>query len=351
MKISFKTEKQINPTKNDGFKVAYAPAKRIAFKIRWYLLLSLILSPLVIFGWYMIKQKVLITAVGILTTEPIVLVSAEEGFIRSIDVVPGERVQSKQKLLQMYSPILMKDQELLSRNYELFSTYHKQGLDSIEVLYMRQIATYKKAALSQRLISKEYQEYNERGVLPLSDKLLIQRSNVEATGRYQEVLISYETAVEEHKKGDLAKSLLHIERALIQVKVKQQMLSVFTPKAAIVNNIMVKEGQFVDKSEPLISISNLAKPVVHVYLAPERMDYVKMGQTAIITLPNGKTYDGVVNTPTQLSEQLPGVLSGPFKGSESAIKVTLDITPIPEVIIEGLPVKIRFHYTAEKSLF
>lgn len=351
MKISFQTEKQKNPTKNDGFKVIYAPAKRLAFKVRWYLLLSLIMSPLMVFAWHLINQQVLITADGILTTEPIILVAAEEGFIRSINVIPGDRVQSQQNLLQMHSPILMKEQELLSRNYQQFLTHHEQGLDSIEALHKRQIATYKKAEVTQRLINEEYQKYNDRGMLPLNDRLLIEQNNIAAKGRYQQALISYETAVIEHKNGALAKTLLDIERALTQIEAKSQMLTILTPKMAVVNDIMVKEGQFVKQSEPLVAISNLAKPVVNVYLDPERMDYVVIGQTAIITLPNGKTYDGVVNTPTQLSEKLPDVLSGPFEGSKPAIKVTLDISPIPDVMLEGLPVKVRFHYAAEKTLF
>lgn len=88
-----------------------------------------------------------------------------------------------------------------------------------------------------------------------------------------------------------------------------------------------------------------------MYLKPDRMDYVAIGQTASLTLPNGKIYDGIVNTPTQLSEKLPDVLSAPFRRSEAMIKVTLDISPIPDVMVEGLPVKVRFHYVTETSLF
>ena len=149
MKISFQTEKQKDPTKNDGFKVVYAPVKRFAFKIRWYLLLSLILSPLVVFSWYIIKQQILITADGILTTDPILIVSTEEGFISSINVIPGEIVQSQTKLIKMHSPLLIKEQALLKRNLKKFSIYHTKGFELIESLYQRQILNYKNADISQ----------------------------------------------------------------------------------------------------------------------------------------------------------------------------------------------------------
>lgn len=350
MKISFQTEKQKNPSKNDGFKVIYAPAKRLAFKIRWYLLLSLILSPLVFFAWHMVNDQVLVTADGILTSEPIILVAAEEGFVSSVNVIPGQKVIADKNLVQLHSPVVAKEYELLSSKYQQFYQHHEQGLDSIEILHKRQIATLRKAEISQQLINDEYEEYNERGMLPLNDRLLIEQNNIAAKSRYQQALINYETAVIEHKNGALAKTLLDIELAMSSAQAKQGMLSLNAPKRAVVNDVFVKSGEFVKQGQPLVAISNLPKPVVNVYLAPDRMDYAKMGQTATITLPNGTQYQGVVNTPTQLSEKLPDVLSGPFEGSKAAIKVTLDITPTPEVMLEGLPVQVRFHYELDSTL-
>lgn len=351
MKISFQTEKQKDPTKNDGFHVVYAPAKRFAFKVRWYLLVALILSPLVVFGWYIIKQQILITADGILTTDPIIIVATEEGFIRSINVTPGTIVQSQTQLIKMHSPILIKEQDLLTRNLKKFSNYHTKGFELLASLYQRQILNYKNADISQNLIHDDYDDYDERGMLPLSDKLLIQKNKISTKADHQQARIRYETALIEHNTGSLVKTILDIEVAITKVEAKQAMLSILSPKKAKVNSILVKEGQFVNKSDPLVSISNLAKPVVHVYLKPDRMDYVEIGQTATVTLPNGRTYDGIVNTPTQLSEKLPDVLSGPFRDHDAMIKVTLAISPIPDVMLEGLPVKVRFHYVVETALF
>ncbi|MEW6999460.1 hypothetical protein AADZ86_17365 [Colwelliaceae bacterium BS250] len=74
------------------------------------------------------------------------------------------------------------------------------------------------------------------------------------------------------------------------------------------------------------------------------MDYIKVGQTAIIELPNGDKYRGTINEPAQFTQKLPAILSGPFEANKAAIKVTLDITPAPTVMPEGLPVTVRFHY-------
>ena len=45
MKIKFSSAKEHQPTADNGMQVLYAPGKRLAFKLRWYLILFLILLP------------------------------------------------------------------------------------------------------------------------------------------------------------------------------------------------------------------------------------------------------------------------------------------------------------------
>ena len=46
MKIRFSSPKEQQPTREQGLKVLYAPGKRLAFKLRWYLILLAVTSPL-----------------------------------------------------------------------------------------------------------------------------------------------------------------------------------------------------------------------------------------------------------------------------------------------------------------
>ena len=47
MKIRFDSRKELNPTQEQGLTVLYAPGKRMAFRVRWYLILLLVASPLI----------------------------------------------------------------------------------------------------------------------------------------------------------------------------------------------------------------------------------------------------------------------------------------------------------------
>ena len=46
MKIKFSSAKEQQPTQEQGLQVLYAPGKRLAFRVRWYLILLAVLSPL-----------------------------------------------------------------------------------------------------------------------------------------------------------------------------------------------------------------------------------------------------------------------------------------------------------------
>ncbi len=347
MKINFQTEKQKNANSNDGFKVIYAPAKRLAFKMRWYLLLTLILSPLAIFSWYMIDDKLLVTADGILTTEPITLKATHDVYVKNIDVNVGDRVESNQTLVELSSPVVEKELNLLLAKHKSFKEEQEKGIINLESLHKQQIATYKSGQFKQNQMAKRYEKYSDQGVLPLHQQLMLEQNQLVAQSQYQDALIAHEAAVNNHKNGAMAKTMMDIELAISKARAIENMLTVDAPKDAVVNDILVNEGEYVSAGEPLISVSNLDQAVVNVYLSPERMDYAKLGQTATITLPNGDTHQGVINKPTQLSQKLPDILSGPFDGNKPAIKVTLDITPAPEVTLEGLPVEVRFHYNNE----
>ena len=267
MKITFKTEKQKNPTKNDGFGILYAPAKRIAFQMRWYLLLTLILSPLVFFVWHMLNDKVLVTADGILTTEPITLDASQNSFVDTVLVKGGDKVEQGQVLIKLSSPEIEKEIAILTSKYNKFKTHYDEGYKTLDALHLRQIATYKNAKIAQDDINSEFTEYNKKGMLPLNDRLSIEQNSVLAETKYQEALIEREAVLTAHKNGQLANTLLELELALSEARVKRDLLSIRAPKSAIVNDVLAIEGEHITSGNRLIAISNLTEPVINVYLA------------------------------------------------------------------------------------
>ena len=343
MKIQFKTEKQIDPTKNDGFEVNYAPAKRLAFKIRWFMLVMLIVSPLLFFGWHILSKEVLITAGGILTTEPIVLHTSQSVFIKSIDVKEGDTVEEQQVLIQLSSPEIENELSLLEKNHRRVKQRYQDGFVNLRALYDKEIETLQENIEAQESITDRFKSYGDRGMLGIDEQLMLEESIASSESDYQKALIGLEEATLNHKVM-LRATLIDIELALSSARAKYSQLTIKAPKGAEINNIFVKQGEFLSEGDPLISLSNLPESIVNVYLSPEQMDYTGIGQTATITLPNGDTYQGIIEKPTQMTGRLPALFSGPFGGAKAAIKVTLTIKPKLELQLEGLPVEVRFHY-------
>ncbi|WP_303844683.1 hypothetical protein [Aeromonas sobria] len=56
MKVTFNPPKKQDATSDQGIRVLYAPAKRIAFRARWYLILLLAFSPVIILLWYLGRE-------------------------------------------------------------------------------------------------------------------------------------------------------------------------------------------------------------------------------------------------------------------------------------------------------
>ncbi len=67
MKVNFHLDKKNKPQSESGMKVAYGQAKRGGYRLRWYLILAIVISPLLFMAYYLFKTQILVTAPGIVT--------------------------------------------------------------------------------------------------------------------------------------------------------------------------------------------------------------------------------------------------------------------------------------------
>ncbi|WP_412496154.1 hypothetical protein [Shewanella chilikensis] len=82
MKVTYQAAaKAQQPTRDQGLKVDYAPAKRGGMKWRWYLLLLLVIAPVVLLLWVLLRPSLFVLAPGILTSEPLEMRAMQKGQI------------------------------------------------------------------------------------------------------------------------------------------------------------------------------------------------------------------------------------------------------------------------------
>ena len=104
MKVRFDSSKELRPDQDNGLKVLYGPSKRVAYRLRWYLILALVLSPLVyVFG--RITLDLLRVEVPAQLQVPSTEIRAlESGTIADVGVEVGERVEPGDLLLRLDNP-------------------------------------------------------------------------------------------------------------------------------------------------------------------------------------------------------------------------------------------------------
>lgn len=119
MKIKFHLDKQKNPAQHGGVKINYGAGKRIAFRLRWYLILFLIISPVLIFVWYITKDKVIVESPGLLTTEPLKIQASQDAVISAVNIKQGQPAKQGNILIALDKPVLQAEIKQLENNISL----------------------------------------------------------------------------------------------------------------------------------------------------------------------------------------------------------------------------------------
>lgn len=344
MKVEFKQEKKVNPTSQDGFNVNYAPAKRVAFKARWYMLLFLVMSPIIIFAWYFFSERVLIRADGILTSEPITIISRADGLIDKVFYQPGEKVEPLVSLFQLSSPVLSAELEHTHLTLDRLRTRQEKSQLHIESLHKRKVKLYTDAIEKNKEFTRDMTAAKYQSIMPLVNRLELHLTKLKIDSEDIESEIGYQLALAQHDSGSAAKIILDLEKELSITNAEIGLLHLTSSVNATVNEVFVRKGQFVTKNTPMMSLSNRKQPVVHVYVDPKNAEYTTIGNTVTVILPDNTEYQGEVRVPSKIADKIPSILSGPFQATKAAIKVQVDIDEPIENFVEGLPVKVRYHH-------
>ncbi|KZY72612.1 hypothetical protein A3742_07955 [Oleiphilus sp. HI0071] len=344
MKVEFKHEKQHDPTRQTGFKVSYAPAKRATFKMRWYLLVLLVVSPVVYVFWHFFNADILVKADGILTSEPVTIFARDEGVVVDIGYQQGDRITRGAPLIEMRSSVFAAEIALLeNRLAEYEESVYRTSL-KIEDVSDRKVALYDNAKKTSLGFKKEISDKKYAQHMPLSDRVALELAKLEIEDKAVEAERESILSHARETSSFTASVLLDLEKELSRAKAKQSQLNIYAHAESIINEVFVSEGEFVVKASPLMSLRNREQPVVNVYLQPNRLEYAKQGSKATIRFPDGKKYIGEVKVPVKVVDKIPAMLSGPFETSKAAIKVQIDIDEPIDEFVEGLPVEVRFHY-------
>ncbi|EKE71000.1 HlyD family secretion protein [Gallaecimonas xiamenensis] len=350
MKIRFQGDKRDDPTLDAGVKVKYAPAKRLAFKLRWYLILLLVVSPILIFSWILLRDEVLVVAPAILTSEPIKVSPPEEAEVQQLLVKTGEEVKAGQPLVRLQSPVLDAEQSEVTSQLATLGGSTQAAQDRILASLSSAVESAQVGLAEQDSLVASFRDYRKRGIVPTADMaaILAAHSQAEVTLSNAKAALARELLrlAENQVAGPTVQAKRQLQRDLVRLDARLQQLTVKAPFDGRVVDSAVQTGEPVAGDRPLLWLAPKGAFWIHAYVPPRHINYAQPGSKVTVRFPDGTRLNATVVQPSELATELPRQLANPFEAQKATLKVTLQLNePLPPRLrVEGLPLEVRFHY-------
>lgn len=335
MKIRFDSRKELKPTEEQGLSVLYAPGKRVAFRVRWYLILLLVASPLAWLGGKLVYGMLMIDAPAQLRLPILEVRARDTGRVEQLFVKAGEQVQVDQPLANLDNP------EWRARLAQLAAIPAETPTTSNAKLggKERQLLRTRIARTEDRV--RVLEELEARGSVSRGEVLTAQ-SELDS---FRADLLAFE------RREQLANKPLSDERDKVQRNAEQKWLQtrlaalpVTAARSGRVAEVLVNPGENVGAGTLLMRIEQMEEPLLWIYLEPLNIAYAGIGQPLRVRMPDGKWLTARVVQAVDSAGRTPTVLRGPFAASEMGLQVAARFdTPLPaRWRIDQLPLNVRF---------
>lgn len=331
MKVRFSSSKEQDPTRDGGLRVLYAPGKRVAFRLRWYLILLLVASPFLWFVGKLAMGVFLVEAPARILQPTVEIRALEGGQVRALAVEPGDRVKTGTVLVTLDSP------ELRARSAALAA-----GLTEAPRSAAAPEQTQRQALQRQLERSRE----RVRALEPLVAAGTATRGELNAArdqlDQRQAELAGFERSLAPNPV--LGADALRQQQELNVIRQRLDLLQVQAPESGQVRDIEVSTGENVGPGQLLLRLARDQAPEIHVFLNTRRIDLAQPGQTLRMKLPDGTWLDARVSEVPGSVSRLPPDLRSPFGSNELGLLVKVTTTqPLPpEWQIDNVPVTARF---------
>jgi multidrug resistance efflux pump len=348
MKVKFKSNKETNINSDKGLKVQYDSPKRVGYQLRWYFILLLIISPILYMIYLFYLNNYVISAVGIVTSNPIIIIAKTDVNIDKINFIEGQKVNKNLLLIELYN------EDIYFKNI-----YLKKALSDIKVDILNlpkiNINNYNKKIEESRKNFKEiekikltFNSWQKKGHIPIIDYTAFNSLYISSKNNIYNEIINKSIAqlnIEEKNISSSTSQLKQsIAREFVENENKLNNLNIYSPFNGTIIEKFVYEGQYILKGAPLLKITPDLKPIVHAYLDSEFILYAKKGNQVDIVFPNGFTTLGTIISKAQITNKLPNKLKEPFGNKNALLKVIIKFNKLPDKnqLVEGIPILVNF---------
>lgn len=330
MKVRFSSSKEHQPTVDGGLKVVYAPGKRAAFRLRWYLILLLVASP---FLWFVgkLSMSLLLIEAPARTAQPLLDIRGlESGLVQQLHVTEGQQVAAGDLLLSLDS------RSLLAQQQTLIAALEQHTVPNVSLRRQSQ-------ALQQQTERANIRVRELAGLVALGAAT---RGELDQARDHWNERQASLAAFEHSQEPSVEQQSLSRQREgeLDVVKQRIEQLQVHAGVTAVVKEIMVNAGDAVGPGTLLMTLSTGNEPEIQVFLDTRQRELARAGQSLRLKLPDGRWVAARVASEPQLVTRLPPDLRSPFGNNELGLLLRVESeAPLPvEWQLDGVPMTARF---------
>ena len=329
MKIRF-TSPRTAPDDDHGTHVPYAPAKRQAFKLRWYLLMTLVASPFLYALWLGLNHEWKIEAPGYITLPVHDIIAPQNAIVTRLAVNENSTVQSGQLLLQLRRPEL--DSQIRELQTIAATINHPapppvavvaNSIPASQRQYIENLTnSYRKLFAQGAATRAELNEAEARLAAIQPPPTITPPPTINPANNEQKIRLQAQLAA------------LQEQRAALQIP---------TPLNGRVLNLHTRNGLPVQQGQKLLTLQENGPLKIIALLPPQHSEYARANQQATIILPDGQQLAATVMFNGQVTEAVPEILRALGTEKQGIVLQLKSQTDIPPALrLNNLPVTIRF---------
>lgn len=337
MKIRFNSSKEHQPTNDGGVKVLYAPGKRTAFKLRWYLILLLVASPVIFFLGNMAWSAWVVEVPAQILFSMSEARSRDAAQVKRIYVEPGQSVEKNQLLVELDNPEWrLRLEQLRAMSAEMASLPYSRSRNLNEVLTAQLERAEQRLATVNKLVS---QGAATRGELlaaandrdqKLAQLLELQQREAQASSNTSEAR---------------ALGMQNAEQEWLEQKL--QSLDVRAQDAGVVAETLVQEGENVGPGTLLMRLRSSDTATIYAYIDLAYANYAQAGQALRLKLPDGRWINAHIKSDPDMAQTIPSDIRAAFSAQKRGLLVVVETDEqIPaRWLVNQLPLQARFTRT------
>ncbi len=347
MKVSFSSPRKIEPDAEHGYKLPYAPSKRVESKASWYLVLTIVCSPLLYVLVTALSSMLLVKEPGHISIGKFEVNSETPGKVVELAVEVGEDVRKGDVIARLTNYDLHSDIERVSTELSFLRESQRHGADKEALASIREHIRLARA--NHEFYSEQYQ-----AMKTLFARRSATRADLNAARttvqRAKLALLEYEAELDKLLAvPDKNQRLTLLAAELKALQERGRSLIQRAPIDGRILDVFVRDSEIVRQGDSIALIGEPGKASVVAYIDPKYSRYAKIGQRALVKLPDGQTVGAHIAALPEITHRLPSEFARPLGLRSMKILAHLDFDePLDKKSqVEGLPVTVRFPFTIE----